>query len=198
MKKFLEASEFIDYLDQGIQDKTSELFLDGMNEVQRTKTAYEFVRDAIPHSFDSNAKIITVRASDVLRYRTGICHAKANLLAALLRSQGIPTGFCFQHITLLEDDSLGCCVHACNAVYCNHKWVKLDVRGNKPGVNAQFSLSNPTLAFPIREGYDEFFWKGIYATPHLPTMKMLENAKCLQDVLERMPDMVEEAPDICE
>lgn len=39
-----------------------------------------------------NIDIIINKASDVLKYKIGICHAKSNLLASLLRSQNIPTG----------------------------------------------------------------------------------------------------------
>ncbi len=196
LKDFLLESKYIDYHAPIIQKKTTELFTANMNEEEKVKVAYEFVRDKIPHSFDCNAQIITAKASDVLKYETGICHAKANLLAALLRSQGIPTGFCFQHITLMNDDSLGYCVHAYNAVFVNGKWIKLDARGNKPGINAQFSMETPILAYQNREQYDEYFWKGIYATPHATTMQMLEKAQSLQDILENIPDEVTDAPDI--
>ena len=63
-----------------------------ITDTEKAKIAYEYVRDEIPHSFAIDSKIITAKASDVLRYKTGICHAKANLLAALLRSQSIPVG----------------------------------------------------------------------------------------------------------
>ncbi len=198
MNAFLSDHMYIDYHSEIIQQKISELFAHSMTDSQKVKTAYEFVRDEIPHSFDCNADVITAKASDVLYHKTGICHAKANLLAALLRSQGIPAGFCFQHLTLADDDSLGYCVHAYNAVFLDGKWIKLDARGNKPGVNAQFSTSEPVLAFPCRAEYDEYFWKGIYAFPHLPTMKMLENAACLQDIIDNIPDHIEDAPDIME
>lgn len=198
MKRFLEENTYIDYHTQIIQKKAAELFSPGMDEIEKTKVAYEFVRDYIPHSFDCDAKVITAKASDVLKYKTGICHAKANLLAALLRSQGIPTGFCFQHITLMDDDSMGYCVHAFNAVFLKDKWIKLDARGNKPGINAEFSMEEPVLAFSNREEYDEYFWDGIYASPHMPTMQMLEKADCLQDILENIPDCVEEEPDVKE
>ena len=110
-----------------------------MSDVEKARVAFEFVRDEISHSFDCGATVITARASDALKHRTGICHAKANLLAALLRSQGIPAGFCFQRITLADDDSMGYCVHAFNAVYINGKWIKLDARGNKPSIHTHFS-----------------------------------------------------------
>lgn len=138
------------------------------------------------------------KASDVLINKTGICHAKANLLAALLRSAGIPAGMCFQHITLAEDDKWGYAAHCYNAVFLHGKWIKLDARGNTKGRNAQFSLDEQILAYPNRKEYDEYFWKGIYADPHMDTMKMLDNAKTLQDIIDNIPDYVHEIPDIFE
>lgn len=198
MEKFLQEDQYIDYSSETIKNKVKELFSSDMTEIKKTKVAYEFVRDEIPHSFDCNAKIIVARASDVLLNKTGICHAKANLLAALLRSQGIPTGFCFQHITLAQDDSLDYCVHAYNAVFINNKWIKLDARGNKQGVYAQFSTDEPILAFQNRKEYDEYFFDGIFANPHKATMLMLEKAESLQDIMDNIPDCVSEIPDILE
>ncbi|MEE1077176.1 MAG: transglutaminase-like domain-containing protein [Acutalibacteraceae bacterium] len=198
MQKFLQATEYIDYNSEIIQQKALELFTENMSNTEKARIAYEFVRDEIPHSFDCNAKIITAKASDVLKYKTGICHAKANLLASLLRLEGIPTGFCFQRLTLLDDDSIGYGVHAYNAVFLENKWIKLDARGNKKGVNAQFSMGEPILAFPVRADYDECFYKGIYAYSHMPSMQMLEKAKSIQDIRENIPDVVTEKPDIQE
>ena len=196
LSEFLKEDGYVNYTDENIALKAEELFKGINNDMEKAKVAYEYVRDEISHSFDIEAKIITAKASNVLEYKTGICHAKANLLAALLRSQNIPTGFCFQHLTLADDDSLGYCVHAYNAVYVENKWIKLDARGNKEGVNAQFSLEEPILAFPNRSEYNEYFWKGIYASPHVDTMKMLEHAKNIQDVIDNLPDYVNELPDI--
>jgi len=195
MDKFLAASRYIDFDADNIQVKIYELFSDSMSSIDKARIAFEFVRDEIPHSFDCDATVITARASDVLKYRTGICHAKANLLAALLRSQGVPTGFCFQRITLADDDSMGYCVHAFNAVYVGGKWIKLDARGNKPGVHTHFSTEEPSLAFECRPEYEEHFWKGIYAEPHLATMRALEESRHLQDVIEKLPDEIDTAPD---
>lgn len=198
MQEFLQATKYVNYKSEVIQNKANVLFSGNMSDIQKVRIAYEFVRDEIPHSFDCKAQVITAKASDVLKYKTGICHAKANLLAALLRSQNIPTGFCFQHITLLADDSMGYCVHAYNAVFVDNRWIKLDARGNKVGVNAQFSMGEPILAYPNRAEYDEYFWKGIYALPHIPTMQMLEEAKSTQDILENIPDMVTQKPNVQE
>ena len=198
MQKFLQATEYIDYDSEIIQNKALELFSENMSDIEKARIAYEFVRDEIPHSFDCNATIITAKASEVLKYKTGICHAKANLLASLLRSQGIPTGFCFQRLTLSNDDSIGYGIHAYNAVFLDNKWIKLDARGNKKGVNAQFSMNEPILAFQIRADYDECFYKGIYAYSHIPSMQMLAKAKTIQDIRENIPDVVTEEPDVHE
>jgi len=199
MDKFSQESEYIDFSAPNIREKAEELFrgLNAADDIQKARVAYEFVRDEISHTFDIKSDIITARASDVLTYKTGICHAKSNLLAALLRLQDIPTGFCFQHLTLADDDSIGYVVHCYNAIYIAglNKWIKVDARGNKAGVNAQFSLTEPILAFPCRPEYDEYFWDGIYAEPHKDTMQMLEKAKSLQDILDNIPDMIAEKPD---
>ena len=198
LQMFLEESRYVDFSAPIIMDKADELFHAAKSDIEAAKIAYEYVRDEIPHSFDISAKAITAKASDVLKCQTGICHAKSNLLAALLRSCGIPVGFCFQHITLAEDESMGYCVHCYNAIFVDNRWVKVDARGNTKGKNAQFSLGEPILAFPNRVEYDEYFWPGVYARPHADTMKMLEGAKSLQDILARIPDYILESPDIAE
>lgn len=193
---FLKETKYIDFSNEIIKDKAKELFSNINSDIEKAKIAYEYVRDEIPHSFDIKAKIITSKASDVLKYKTGICHAKSNLLAALLRLEKIPVGFCFQHLTLLDDDSLGYCVHCYNAIFIENKWIKVDARGNTNGIKAEFSLNEPVLAFKNRNEYDEYFWNGIYSNPHLESMKMLEDAKNIEDVINNIPKIIEETPDI--
>lgn len=195
---FLRENKYIDFSEDIIQQKAKILFANSENNINKAKIAYEYVRDEIPHSFDINAKVITAKASDVLYKKTGICHAKSNLLAALLRSQKIPVGMCFQHITLMDDDSLGYCVHCYNAIFLDDRWIKVDARGNTNGKNAKFSLNEPILAFPNREQYDEFFWTGIYSNPHNDMMKVLESATSIQYIIDNIPDYVNTSPDIFE
>ena len=194
--KFLRADKYIDYNAENVQAKAAELFDKRMDAGTKARIAYEFVRDKITHSFDVNADVITAKASDVLKYGTGICHAKANLLAALLRSQGIPTGFRFQRLTLADDDSQGYCIHAYNAVLLGGRWIELDARGNREGIDAQFSLDDPKLAFQARPDYEECFYEGIFSFPHSASMAMLGNAKTIAEVRSTIPDRVMEFPDI--
>jgi transglutaminase-like putative cysteine protease len=80
------------------------------------------------------------RASDVLDQRTGLCYAKAHAYVALLRAAGIQAGLCYQ-------ESSGV-LHGLTAVLVDDRWVLLDPRGNKPGIDVQFSPSEDRLAYP--------------------------------------------------
>jgi len=126
----------------------------------------------------------------VLIFQEGICYAKSNLFAALLRAIKIPVGFCYQKITLGDTPETGYCVHALNGVYLSDygRWIRLDTRGNKEGVNAQFSLEYEQLAFPIRSYYDEKDYPTIYTKPNKRTMDTLSNnTNCLDMYKNNLP-----------
>lgn len=101
---------------------------------------------------------VTCRASDVLKYRTGYCFAKSHLLAALLRANQIPAGFCYQRLTMDDppaqeqnDRNLRCTLHGLNAVFLpGIGWYRVDSRGNREGVDARFTSPQEQLAFEIR------------------------------------------------
>ena len=171
---FLQETSYIDYSSPIVRDQAKALFKSVNSELEKVRIAFEFVRDEISHSIDVNAPVVTAKASDVLKHKTGICHAKANLLAALLRSQRIPTGMCYQHLTKKEDHSEGYCV------------------------SVAFSLHDPAIAFVNRPQYNEFFWPGIFANPHRASMNALEAAKNMQELLKALPDHMLEDPDIVE
>jgi len=142
--------------------------LQGENEVATARNVFHFVRDKVSHSWDIQGKRVTRTASDVLAYREGICYAKSHLAAALLRASGIPSGVCYQRLTLLDDDSAGYAIHALNTVWLasERRWIRFDARGNKPGIEAEFSLSEERLAFAIRPHYDEVDYLVNFPTPH--------------------------------
>lgn len=91
----LELNE-VDYSNPIICALANELFNPLQTEIEKVRIAYEFVRDEISHTWDTQSKRVTCNASEVLTFKEGICYAKSNLLAALLRSEGISTGFCYQ------------------------------------------------------------------------------------------------------
>lgn len=183
LEDYLLEIEEINYSNALIKSKIDELFKLSQTEIEKAKIAFEFVRDEISHSWDIQGNRVTLKASDVLTYKEGICYAKSNLLAALLRSQGIPTGFCYQRLMLFDTPEKGYCIHALNAVFLKslNKWVRLDARGNKKGINAQFSVGEEKLAFSVQEGFDEKDYPIIYEKPHPKTIAVLEEHT---DVLE--------------
>jgi transglutaminase-like putative cysteine protease len=190
---YLKDSRYVDFGADSIQKEAGRLF-DGCNdECTKIKAAFEFARDNIAHSWDIQSKRITKTASEVLQYREGICYAKSMLLAALLRIAGIPTGFCYQRLTLGDTPDTGYCVHALNAVRIStiNRWVRIDARGNTNGRNAQFYPEEPQreqLAFPVRPEYDEIDYPTIYAEPLPITTKALEsNTDCLKMIQYHLP-----------
>jgi transglutaminase-like putative cysteine protease len=186
----LELNE-VNYSNAIIGAKADELFNPSQTEIEKAKVAFEFVRDEISHSWDIQGRRVTCHASDVLAYKEGICYAKSNLLASLLRSQGIPTGFCYQRLMLFDSPEKGYCIHALNAVYLQslHKWIRLDARGNKKGIDAQFSVDEEKLAFFIHEEFDEKNYPIIYVRPHRKTIAVLEeHTDTLEMYKHHLPD----------
>jgi transglutaminase-like putative cysteine protease len=173
---YLEELEVVNFSHHFVQKKINELFLEGQSEIEKAKIAFEFVRDEISHSWDIQSTRVTYKASEVLQYKEGICCAKANLLAALLRSQKIPIGFCYQRLMLFDTPDKGYSLHALNGVFFRsiNQWIRLDARGNKPGIQAEFSIDKESLAFPIQEKFDEKDFPIIYTKPNPRTISVLE------------------------
>lgn len=172
--QYLECSEYIDWQEPTVLAAAKRLAVPG-NDTATVENIYRFVRDEISHSWDVQDRRVTAKASEALREKVGICWAKANLLAAFMRANGIPAGICYQRLTLGDTPDTGYCIHALNAVYLKSvdKWMRLDARGNKLGINAQFSLDGERLAFPVRAEYQETDDKCVYARPHPKTIQVL-------------------------
>jgi transglutaminase-like putative cysteine protease len=174
MDAYLRESDYIDFLDSQIQEVISSFTAN--TEMESIKAAFEFVRDRIHHSYDIKSDEVTRTASEVLNRGHGICYAKSHLLAAILRGMDVPSGICYQKLTLYDKPEDGYCIHALNTVYLNEydRWIRLDARGNKEEIDAQFSIDMEKLAFPIREGYGEKDYEINYDQPHLLIIKTLE------------------------
>jgi len=185
---FLESSEIIDWQTPSVRQLAEELGQQSDGELDVTRRTFEWVRDNIQHSLDYQRTEITCRASDVLLMRTGYCYAKSHLLAALLRSNGIPAGFCYQRLTL-NGDKPPHCLHGLNAVYLSdHGWYRVDARGNKPGVDAQFTPPTERLAFStLHDG--EYDVPEIWPEPLSIIVQSLQNASSVQALATCLPDM---------
>ncbi len=178
---YLKPTPWVDFEHPEIQARLAGHPSEGCSEEAVIQETFEFVRDQVAHSWDIGSRRVTGKASEVLRHREGICYAKSHLLAALLRGRGIPAGFCYQRLTLGDTPETGYCIHALNAVYVasRQKWIRLDARGNKPGIDAQFSLGEERLAFPVRLEYGEVDYGINYAAPPPAITQTLEaHADC--------------------
>lgn len=190
IEEYLYEDSVIDYSDSAITELANELQQKAVNETDYIKLAYEYVRDKISHSADINQDIITCSASEVLRAKHGICFAKSHLLAALLRNKGIPAGFCYQKLILDDETAPVLIYHGLNGVYIKEyeKWIRLDPRGNKVGVNAQFSLEEEQLAFTIRKEKGEEDSFIVYPKPDLKVLEKLHNNKTRTELFDDLPN----------
>ncbi|MDP9827268.1 transglutaminase-like domain-containing protein [Kineosporia succinea] len=136
------------------------------------RAAFEWVRDEIRHSIDARDPRITLTASEVLAEGVGFCYAKSHLLVALLRAQGVPAGFCYQRLT---DDGDAFVLHGLISVYLKDGWHRQDPRGNKPGVDARFSLGAERLAFAVGAP-GEIDYPGVHAEPAAAVVSALSGA----------------------
>ncbi|MFD3675877.1 transglutaminase family protein [Streptomyces sp. NPDC058613] len=149
--------------------------------------AFEFVRDVIPHSADSGDPRVAWRASDVLATRNGICYAKSHALAALLRARGIPTALCYQRLG--DEDGTRHVVHGLIALRLpgSAHWARQDPRGNKPGVDARFSLDGEQLAFPVHPELGDVDYPELYAAPHPAALTALRESADRQELWRNLP-----------
>lgn len=188
MQKFLQPSKHIDFNDPDVAEKAAQLAVGATSESELAKRCFEFVRDQILHSWDFKRNPVTVKASEVLHHGTGYCYAKAHLLAALLRANNIPSGLCYQRLSIGESGA-PYCLHGLNAVFLNqHGWYRIDARGNKPGVLAQFCPPKEMLAFSIRE-QQECDLPEIWSEPLPAVVETLEKYRDVAMLVENLPDV---------
>lgn len=116
MEPFLESTEIIDWQKPSVQARALELAAGASGELEIARRCFEWVRDNIQHSADYMRNPVTCAASEVLAHGTGYCYAKSHLLAALLRANGVPSGFCYQRLSI-DDRGAPYSLHGFNAVH---------------------------------------------------------------------------------
>lgn len=187
MQVYLKESAVINFSHPNVSALATQLAKGHQSDLEIAKACFTFVRDDIDHTGDVKNPIPTCTASEVIEHKTGWCYAKSHLLAALLRANNIPTAFCYQRLFCNEYEKDSYCLHGLNAIYLeDFGWYKVDARGNKEGVNAQFLPPNEKLAFELLEG--ESSLDTLYAEPLEVVVKALQ-----QDY----DTMISNFPDIC-
>ncbi|WP_405401865.1 transglutaminase family protein [Streptomyces sp. NBC_01104] len=185
---YLTADEAIDHEHPLVRETAARLRSEATDAYSYAAAAYAFVRDTVTHSADSGDMRVTWRASDVLATRNGICHAKSHALAALLRAEGIPAALCYQ--ALADDSGDPGVVHGLVALRLpgRDRWDRQDPRGNvPPGVDAQFSLDEERLAWPVRPKFNEVDYPVLYAAPHPEVLRALRTAADRAELWRTLP-----------
>ena len=188
MENYLQASDVIDWQHPEIIKCAYKIVLGHETPEAIAKACFEWVRDEIFHSCDFKMNPVTWRASDVLLHKTGYCYAKSHLLAALLRANQIPTGFCYQRLSI-DDRGAPYSLHGFNAIYLPKTgWYRVDARGNKTGVNAQFMPPDEQLAFKTQFP-EEADFQTIFTEPLSIVVKALQAQTTWDDMLLNLPDI---------
>ena len=109
-------------------------------------------------------------------------------MASLLRAQKIPTGFCYQRLSI-EDIGPPYCLHGLNAVFLEKfGWYRIDARGNKQGVNAQFIPPDECLAFSPSENGERDLQE-IWSDPLPTVIEALKKYKDIEVIHKNLPDI---------
>lgn len=171
-----------------ILQKASQLACGSNSKLEIAKRCFYFVRDEIKHSWDYQTGPVTLTAADVLHHGTGFCYAKSHLLAALLRANQIPTGLCYQRLTI-ENNQPPFCLHGLNAIWFEEfGWYRVDARGNNKNVSADFCPPKEQLAFPIVAS-GEIDLPEIWPSPINEVIHCLTRYPTIQEVAAHLPDI---------
>jgi transglutaminase-like putative cysteine protease len=157
------------------------------DQLATIQATYEIARDKFAHSYDIDAMEVSISASDVIRHGHGICFAKAHLLAALLRSNGIPAGLCYQKLARNHQRPAGTCLHGLNAVWFEGSWRRLDPRGNKPTTDMPFDPNYERLAYTIDVARGERDYRDVLAEPLHSVLKALHGSRTVFELARNLP-----------
>ena len=188
MNAYLRATEVIDWDHPAVLSQARTLAQGCDRTADITRRCFEWVRDEIRHSYDYRLNPVTCRASEVLDARTGYCYAKSHLLAALLRANRVPAGLCYQRLSQ-DDQGAPYCLHGLNAVSLpDHGWFRIDPRGNKDGVDAQFRPPVEQLAYPIRLAEEADFLE-VWPDPLPIVVDALRTHRTYDALAANLPDI---------
>ena len=133
-EEYLRPTEFIDSDSPEIQDFAQKAVGDATTPRDKAVILYFAVRDGIyydPYRIDPSPS--AYKASTILRQGYGYCVAKAVVLAAVLRAQGIPSRLHFadvrNHLTterlkkMMKTDTFY--YHGYNDIWLDGRWIKV-------------------------------------------------------------------------
>jgi hypothetical protein len=80
-------------------------------------------------------------------------------------------------------------VHGLNGIYLESlgRWIRVDARGNKPGVNAEFCPDREQLAFPVDPSLGEFTCETVFARPLPNVVECLASHGTVTELMASLP-----------
>ncbi len=110
------------------------------------------------------------------------------MLVALCRANGIPAGLCYQRLQT-DAHEAAYCLHGLVAILLPlHGWYRVDPRGNRLGIDAQFTPPNEQSAFAIEQPGEADF-QAVYPDPLPMVVMALQNAATTAALACNLPDL---------
>jgi hypothetical protein len=188
MEEYLQVSEVINWQHPLVLELAKNIASKHSTLPAIAKACFEWVRDEIYHSYDYQMNPVTCIAADVLKYKTGYCYAKSHLLTALLRANGIPSGFCYQRLSI-DNNNDSYCLHGFNAIYLPEiAWYRVDPRGNNQSINTQFIPPQEQLAYKIQLPQEAEF-QNILSEPLSVVVQALQAHHTWDEMMDHLPDI---------
>lgn len=185
-KEFLRSTPIIDWEQSEIRSLAARLAGD-LPPLAAAARCFDWVRDEVRHSADSADHRVTLTASDVLRFGTGMCYAKSHLLAAMLRSIDIPCGFVYQRLAD-EGSNSGYCLHGLNGVWLEGDgWYRVDPRGNRAGICTRFDPPTEHLAYTPKQNGERTIDR-VFCDPLAVVVQSLEKHDKVSELCDDLPD----------
>jgi transglutaminase-like putative cysteine protease len=105
-----------------------------------------------------------------------------------LRAIAIPTGFCYQRLSV-NDDGEPYSLHGYNAIHLpEFGWYRVDARGNRADIDAQFAPPVEKLAYEIRLAGEANF-QNIFAEPLPIVVEALQRCHEWDEMRRNLPDI---------
>ena len=184
---FLSATPVVDWDNRDVLAFSRQLADGRTSQADVVRGCFEWVRDEVQHTVDHGLEVITCNASDVLSERSGFCYSKSHLLAALLRANGIPTGFVYQRLAL-DAEGTTFCLHGLNAVWLPEDgWIRIDARGRRDNLRAEFDPPREVLPFACSLPGEQIF-PFVLAEPLPLVVDALRQYRTREELELHLPD----------
>lgn len=86
----------------------------------------------------------------------------------------------------------GYALHGLNAAFFDHVgWVRLDARGDRPGVHSEFDLSEEHLAYALQPALGEQDYPYVYRRPLPSVLESLSRSADTQELFYRRPGRID-------